>query len=160
MKKQHGTSSVTATFVFVCLVTVVPWRELLDHCIQKSCTTVQQFRPLSCLHLPVWMKTPTIFTKIWTFSSSSRLFASAECLLKIQEMKDFKKSKTKTLKTMTSKTKTSKAKISKTKTWKAKTSKTKTSKANTSRAKTLIFFKGKLCFSLFHNSFNLERITR
>ena len=51
-------------------------------------------------------------------------------MLKIQEMKDFKKSKTKTLKAKTTKTKTSK-----TKTTKAKTSKTKTTKAKTSKIK-------------------------
>ena len=47
------------------------------------------------------------------------------------QIKDFKKSKPKTLKTKTSKGKTSKAKTLKAKTWKTKTSKTKTSKTKT-----------------------------
>ena len=58
-------------------------------------------------------------------------------------MKNFKKSKTNT----------SKAKATKAKTSKAKTTKTKTSKTKTPK----IFFKGKLCFCLFPNSFSLER---
>ena len=73
--------------------------------------TVQLFRPLS--YLLVWLKTPTIFIKMWNFSSNSRFFASAKCLksVKNSRIEGFKKPKPKT-----SKTKTSKAK-----TWKTKT---------------------------------------
>ena len=60
--------------------------KLLDDCIQNSweynyTTIVKQFRPLSCLHLPVQLMNPIIFTKMWTFSLSSTLFASVECRL-------------------------------------------------------------------------------
>ena len=63
--------------------------KLLDDCIQKSweykCTTVKQF---CCLHPQVWLKAPTIFTKMWTFSSSPRLFASAECLKSVKNLRN------------------------------------------------------------------------
>ena len=59
-------------------------------------------------HLPVWLKTPNHFYQNVDFSSSPILIASAECLKSIEnarfEMKDLKKSKTKTMKAKTWKT--------------------------------------------------------
>ena len=74
-----------------------------------------------------------------------------------KEMKDFKKSKTKTLKTKTSKGKTSKGKTSKAKTSKTKTSKTKTSKTKTSKTKTPKYLSRESFFIVFFwNSFPSE----
>ena len=36
----------------------------------------------------VWLKTPIIITKMWTFSLSSRLFASAECLKSVKNARN------------------------------------------------------------------------
>ena len=58
-----------------------------------QCTDVKHFRPLSfLLRLLVWLKIPnppTIFTKMHVdFSSSSRLFASGECLKSVKNSRN------------------------------------------------------------------------
>ena len=80
----------------------------------KNLENITVLQPLSCLYLPVWLKTPPIFTKMWTFHQVPDYSPVQNVLraLKILEMKDFKKSKTKTLKIRTTKTKTSKTKTS------------------------------------------------
>ena len=51
-------------------------------------TSVKQFPPFCHLHLSVRLENPFIFTKMWTFSLRSNLFASAECLTNVKSLKN------------------------------------------------------------------------
>ena len=46
------------------------------------------FPPLYNPHISVRLENPFIFTKMWTFSLRSNLFASAECLKNVKNFKN------------------------------------------------------------------------